>query len=121
MYNSTWKYTIMADHSITLRDGRRLSYLEFGALDGEPVLFFHGTPGSRLFYHPDESILINLGIRLITVDRPGYGRSDPKPNRTYLDWPDDVEQLVTKLKLDRFAIAGHSGGGPHFRQNIGLE
>jgi pimeloyl-ACP methyl ester carboxylesterase len=83
-------------------------------LNGKPVLFFHGTPGSRFFRHPDESILFDLEIRLITVDRPGYGRSDPKPGRTYLGWGDDVAQLVDSIKIDRFALGGHSGGGgPH--------
>ena len=67
---------------------------EYGDLEGKAVILFHGSPGSRLFRHPDESIALNLGIRLITVDRPGYGLSDFKPDRTYIEWADDVARLA---------------------------
>jgi len=50
---------------------------------------------------------------LITVDRPGYGRSDPKPGRQILGWPADVEQLAAALGVDEFDVAGHSSGGPY--------
>lgn len=99
--------------TIVLKDGRRLAYAEQGAPDGRPVFLFHGAPGSRLQRHPDGSIAQRLGVRLITVDRPGYGLSDPKPNRRLLDWPDDVAALADHLGLERFAVAGISGGGPH--------
>jgi len=50
---------------------------------------------------------------LITVDRPGYGRSDPKPGRQILDWPADVEELATALGIEEFDVMGHSSGGPY--------
>jgi len=53
------------------------------------------------------------GARLIAVDRPGMGLSDPKPGRTLLDWPRDVAELADSLGIDRFAVAGVSGGGPY--------
>jgi len=98
---------------IRLSDGRMLAYSEHGRLSGEPVLFFHGIPGSRLFRHPDSSIAMSLGARVITVDRPGFGLSDFKPRRRLLDWPDDVAELADALNIDRFAVAGISGGGPY--------
>jgi pimeloyl-ACP methyl ester carboxylesterase len=97
---------------IVLRDGRRLAYEEQGDPAGQPVFLFHGAPGSRLQRHPDASIAQRLGVRIITVDRPGYGLSDPKPNRRFLDWPDDVVQLADGLGIERFAVAGFSGGAP---------
>lgn len=100
------------DHSICLRDGRTLAYTEHGDPDGQPVFFFHGNPGSRLTRHPDESIATSLGARIITPDRPGYGRSNYQPGRTLLDWPDDVAQLADALGVDRFAVVGWSAGGP---------
>jgi pimeloyl-ACP methyl ester carboxylesterase len=98
---------------IRLNDGRLLAYAESGSPQGKPLIFFHGTPGSRLFHHPDESIALSLGARIISPDRPGFGLSDFKPGRTLLDWPDDVVQLADALNLDKFAVAGHSGGGPY--------
>ena len=96
-----------------LPDGRTLAYVECGAPDGRPVFSFHGLPGSRLQRHPDESIARGAGARVIHVDRPGFGRSTPRPGRTLADWPHDVAALADRLGLERFAIAGTSGGGPY--------
>ncbi len=100
------------DDRLKLSSGRNLAYAEFGDPGGTPVFFFHGMPGSRFFRPPDE-ITRQMGVRLITVDRPGYGRSDFQPGRRILDWPDDIAQLADFLGLDAFAVAGHSGGCPY--------
>ena len=63
--------------------------------------------------HPDDSILQRLGIRLIGVDRPGYGASTRKAGRSLMDVVDDVMLLCRALKLDRFAVLGYSAGGPY--------
>jgi pimeloyl-ACP methyl ester carboxylesterase len=97
---------------ITLANNRLLAYTEYGLSDGYPVFFFHGTPGSRLFC-PSEEITTKSGVRLIAVDRPGYGGSTFQPNRHILDWTDDITKLADALCIDKFAIAGHSGGGPY--------
>jgi pimeloyl-ACP methyl ester carboxylesterase len=96
-----------------LRDGRVLGYAEYGDPSGKPVFFFHGLPGSRRQRHPDDSIAIELGARIITLDRPGYGFSDFQPGRTLLDWPEDVAQLADALRVAHFAAIGLSGGGPY--------
>jgi pimeloyl-ACP methyl ester carboxylesterase len=75
------------------------------------VLFFHGLPSCRLM-HPDAEASRALGVRVVVADRPGFGRSDPKPGRSLLDWADDVAELADALELPRFAAAGPSGGGP---------
>jgi pimeloyl-ACP methyl ester carboxylesterase len=103
----------LPEGNIRLRDGRRLAYAEYGDPQGKPVFFFHGTPGSRLFHHPDDSVAASAGARIIAVDRPGFGRSDFKPGRTLLDWPSDVVQLADALDIQRFAVMGYSGGGPY--------
>ena len=105
--------TPRVDDLIALADGRSLAYAEFGDPDGRPVLFFHGTPGYRLNPWIQEPELRSLGVRLIAVDRPGVGRSTPRPHRRLLDWPDDVQALADALGLDRFAVVGFSNGGPH--------
>jgi pimeloyl-ACP methyl ester carboxylesterase len=98
---------------ITLQDGRALSFAEYGNPRGEPILYFHGLPGSRLDAQLTEPVASRLGVRVIAVDRPGFGRSDFKPDRTIGEWPHDVTQLADALDLDRFAVMGVSGGGPY--------
>jgi pimeloyl-ACP methyl ester carboxylesterase len=101
----------MESGTIRLQDDRLLAFSQYGDLNGKPVFFFHGTPGSR-FFHPPDSITLKNGVRLITVDRPGYGQSTFQPDREILDWPKDILQLAENLKLQNFYLAGHSGGGP---------
>jgi pimeloyl-ACP methyl ester carboxylesterase len=98
--------------TIRLHDGRLLAYDEWGRGGGFPVLGFLGTPLSARA-HLGEEAPEAAGVRLILVDRPGYGRSDFQPGRTLLDWPRDVAELAEGLGLDRFAVFGMSGGGPH--------
>ena len=100
------------DNTLTLKDGRTLAYAEYGKLDGIPVFFFHGIPGSRLFRPPDE-VTTRLGVRLITTDRPGSGLSTYKTKRRIPDWPADLVQLADHLGIGKFFVAGHSGGGPY--------
>jgi pimeloyl-ACP methyl ester carboxylesterase len=99
--------------AVRLRDGRKLAYVESGNLEGMPVIFMHGNPGSRYMRHPDDGLTASLGVRLITPDRPGYGQSDFKRGRTLLDMPTDIEQLANELGLGRFAVMGVSAGGPY--------
>jgi pimeloyl-ACP methyl ester carboxylesterase len=106
----------VADLSLqTIRtpDGRRLAYAEWGVPDGSPVIVIHGTPGCRLNRHPNQEIVKQAGTRIITFDRPGYGRSDRNPGRRVVDIVPDVRTLADALGFDRFAVAGGSGGGPH--------
>jgi pimeloyl-ACP methyl ester carboxylesterase len=98
--------------TVELRDGRALGYEEWGPGDGFPILGFGGTTMSRLAHLGHEAPEA-AGVRLLLVDRPGYGLSDFNPRRTLLDWPGDVAQLADALGLDRFAVFGMSGGGPH--------
>lgn len=99
--------------AVRLSDGRRLAYVESGDLEGFPVFFIHGNPGSRHMRHPDDRLTHGLGVRLITPDRPGYGLSDYQPGRTLRDFPDDIEELANALKVGRFALFGVSAGGPY--------
>ena len=95
-----------------LNDGRRLGFAQFGPADGAPVVAFHDLWGNRNSRHPDDAILARLGIRLIGVDRPGYGMSTRKQDRSLMDVVDDVMLLSKALNLDRFAVLGFSAGGP---------
>src|SRR5690242_14163950 len=77
-----------------LSDGRMLAFDEYGAADGFPIIYMHGTPGARLewpFFATDE-VTRAANVRLIVPDRPGMGLSQFQPERNVIDWPDDVRQ-----------------------------
>jgi pimeloyl-ACP methyl ester carboxylesterase len=98
-----------ANQILTLKDGRRLGFAQFGAAGAYPVFYFHGWPGSRY----EAGFFDVSGVQMIGVDRPGYGFSDPHKDRTLKDWPNDIRALADYLNLDNFAVVGMSGGGPY--------
>jgi len=102
-------------NTIELRDGRRLGYASGGPPDGKVVFFFTGTPGSRFDLHVGGlgDAAAERGLRIVVLERPGYGLSDRAPGRRVVDWADDVAQTADALRVERFAICGYSGGGPH--------
>lgn len=99
---------------VTLRDGRKLAFTEYGVQrEGSPIFYHHGWPSSRLEAGFHENAATRSEARLIAVDRPGVGQSDIKPRRTLLDWPDDLCELADQLGIDQFYVLGASGGGPY--------
>lgn len=99
--------------SLTLDSGRVVSYEDVGDPNGNlPVLFFHGTPGSRLQLELLPAALRD-GLRWIAFDRPGYGASDRQPELTLAEVAAMGEVLVSRLGLDAFHVLGFSGGGPY--------
>lgn len=98
---------------MTLPDGRRLSWHEFGDPGGSPVIYTAGTPVSGLGGGSYDEAARAAGLRWISPDKPGYGGSDYQPKRSLTSWGDDLAALAGHLGLDRFALAGESGGGPY--------
>jgi pimeloyl-ACP methyl ester carboxylesterase len=94
-------------------DGRIVAYEQWGDLDGRPMFFLHGTPGCRLNRHPDATLWPNLGLHVVTIDRPGYGESTPLLERRVSHAARDVVAVADALGLERFLVVGSSGGGPH--------
>lgn len=93
--------------------GHLPSHRQAGPPDGHPVVLIHGWPGSSLQRPPGEAPLRALGVRLVTIDRPGMGSSPFEPGRTLLDWPASVAAVADHLGLGRFSLAGVSAGGPY--------
>ncbi|MEY4560828.1 MAG: hypothetical protein RLZZ618_105 [Pseudomonadota bacterium] len=102
-------------HSRLLRlpGGRQLSYAEYGAPHGMPVLYFHSLNASRLelLLHADR--LCELGVRLISMDRPGIGLSEFTERRDYREYTDDVLALLDELRLDSVHLLSASAGSAH--------
>jgi pimeloyl-ACP methyl ester carboxylesterase len=101
------------DFTVRLRDGRSMGIASIGHNDGFPILHCHGSGSSRLEVKLFATQAAEAGVRLIGLDRPGIGRSDPKPGYRLLDWPNDVEEVADYLNLERFAVEGLSAGGPY--------
>ena len=99
--------------TLRTKDGRLLCYAQWGDPAGFPVFSLHGTPGCRLNRYPDNEALAAIGARLVTYDRPGYGRSDRHPGRKVVDCVGDIATIADALGIERFAVTGGSGGGPH--------
>jgi len=101
------------DHFIELRDGRTLCFAQYGDPEGFVVVNAHGGLACRRDVATADAAARAAGVRLISPDRPGVGRSDPRPGRTLLDWVDDVSQLLDRLGVARCAAMGWSMGGQY--------
>ncbi len=95
----------------TLKDGRQLSYAKYGQQDGYPIIFLHGSPGSRIAV--EEEIYSHLGVEIIYPERPGYGYSSPNPKASFKSWADDIVSLLDHWGIEQIDIAGASAGGAY--------
>jgi pimeloyl-ACP methyl ester carboxylesterase len=98
--------------TIELPGGGSLGFAGFGDPAGVPCLAFHGTSSSRLMpgwmFAPE--LLTAAGVRMVGVDRPGYGLSTVPWATGFSDWPRAVGALADQLGLGRFAVLAHSLG-----------
>lgn len=100
--------------SIAVRDGRRLSFAEFGARDGEPMVWMHGTPGGRRQIPMEaREYAASAGVRIIGLDRPGIGSSTRHLYRDVLDFADDLSIFLDTLGIEQTRVIGLSGGGAY--------
>jgi pimeloyl-ACP methyl ester carboxylesterase len=101
-----------ATSEIVLRSGRTVGYADFGG-EGPAVLWCHGGPGCRLNPAYVAASPAGSKLRLVGIDRPGYGRSTPLPGRTIANWVGDALAVADQLGLERFATIGTSTGGQY--------
>jgi pimeloyl-ACP methyl ester carboxylesterase len=101
-----------ADGFVALPDGGRLAYDDVGDPGGVPVLYLHGCPNARLARHPDDAIARTLGIRLLAIDRPGYGESSPPSDWSLTAHGDAIASVIDALGLERCAVLAWSAGAP---------
>jgi pimeloyl-ACP methyl ester carboxylesterase len=103
---------------VTTRDvtagDRTLTVDDVGDPDGVPVLYLHGTPDSRVSRHPDDGLAAAAGVRLLALDRAGYGGSDPIPAGIGDEWPAvaaaDMVAVLDALGIPRCGVLAWSGG-----------
>jgi pimeloyl-ACP methyl ester carboxylesterase len=99
--------------SVSTADGRTIVVHEAGDAGGRVVVTHHGTPSAGSHYAPHVEDAAERGLRLLGIQRPGYGGSSPRPGRTVADMAGDVAAVLDAVGAERFATWGHSGGGPH--------
>ena len=100
--------------NISVGEGRRIGFAEFGAPRGKAVFWFHGTPGARRQIPVEARLFADReNIRLIGVDRPGIGSSTPFQYDNVLGFSRDLETIADTLGVDEMAVVGLSGGGPY--------
>jgi len=90
-----------------------MAYDEYGDAKGAPVFFCHGWPSSRTMAELTHAAAHDLGVRIISPDRPGISGSAFQANRKLIDWPPIVGELADKLEIERFHILAISGGAPY--------
>lgn len=103
----------VADQVLRLADGRALGFRVWGDAAGTPLLFLHGTPGSRLEFGIGHDVGRELGLALVAPDRWGYGLSDVPAAPSLPAFAADMAALMEHLGHRRFAVGGISGGGPY--------
>jgi pimeloyl-ACP methyl ester carboxylesterase len=104
----------MTEGDLALGDGRTLHYYDAGGgADDLAVFWHHGTPNVGAPPAPLFQAARELGLRWVSFDRPGYGGSTRAPGRDVASAAACVSRVADALGLARFAVMGHSGGGPH--------
>lgn len=104
---------VSSEYFVQLQEGGVIAFEEYGDSSGVPVLFCHGWPSSRTMAQLTETAARDLGIRIVSPDRPGISGSSLNPDRELSDWPTVVRQLVDHLGIDAFRVLGISGGAPY--------
>jgi pimeloyl-ACP methyl ester carboxylesterase len=111
---------VTREFDIKLNDGRMLHAYHQDADADLNVLWHHGTPNIGAPPEPLFDTAARLGIGWFSYDRPGYGGSSPLPGRDIASAAGHAAAVADALVIDRFAVMGHSGGGPHALACAGL-
>jgi pimeloyl-ACP methyl ester carboxylesterase len=103
----------MKDGTITMNDGRIVGFADFGSPSDPAVVWCHGGPGSRLEPAFVADAAARAHLRVIGIDRPGYGRSTPQPGRTIGGWVPDALAVLDHLGIGQCLTVGLSTGGAY--------
>jgi pimeloyl-ACP methyl ester carboxylesterase len=99
---------------IPVGDNRVIGVNAYGSSEGRTMVWMHGTPGGgRQVPEALRRALPDYDVRLVVVERPGYGASSYHSYEQIRDFTADVDQVLDRLDIDRFCVGGLSGGGPY--------
>lgn len=133
--DETTATTATGVETVPVGDGRTVAYAEYGATVGErddsgtgtseetgttdeetdptPVALFHGTPGSALLGELYAEEARRRGVRLLAIERPGYGDSTPWSDRTPTDAAEYLRAVLADAGVSRVGLVAFSGGAAH--------
>ena len=94
-------------------EGATVGVAEYGDPAGTAVLWCHGGPSSRLEPRHLDAAAREAGLRIVALDRPGYGRTPPQPGRSIANWVPQALGQLDRLGIDRAVTVGHSTGGSY--------
>src|SRR6266702_5002358 len=97
------------EKAVQLQDGAVIAFADYGDPNGAPVIFCHGWPSSRTMARLTDEPARDLGIRIISPDRPGICGSSLQPERKLTDWPRVVERIADHLDIGEFRMLAISG------------
>jgi pimeloyl-ACP methyl ester carboxylesterase len=100
------------DGSVVLSDGRVMEYWDGGDPGGRAMIVHPGTPETRVMATWGHHAAVSAGVRLVSVNRPGYGGSTPLTQPSLLRVGRDTAAMAAQLGLGAYAVFGLSGGGP---------
>jgi pimeloyl-ACP methyl ester carboxylesterase len=101
------------ENFVELQNGAVLAFQEYGAANGVPVLFCHGWPSSCTMARLTDEPARELGVRIISPDRPGISGSTLQTDRKLADWPRVMERVLKHLGIGEFRALAVSGGAPY--------
>ncbi|KQY89781.1 alpha/beta fold hydrolase [Brevundimonas sp. Root1423] len=97
---------------LTLKDGVRIFYKDWGPKEAQPIVFHHGWPLSADDWDNQMLFFLDKGYRVVAHDRRGHGRSDQTDTGNDMDtYAADVAELAAALDLKGAVHVGHSTGG----------
>src|SRR5436305_5723809 len=106
-------FSMNRENFVQLQDGAVVAFEEYGDANGVPVIFCHGWPSSRTMARLTDEPARELGVRIVSPDRPGISRSSLQPNRKLADWPRVIEGVLDHVGIGEFRALAVSGGAPY--------
>jgi pimeloyl-ACP methyl ester carboxylesterase len=110
----TERFSAAVDRTLRARSGRQIGFAIFGDPEARfSVFYFHGFGSSRLEARLGHATALQRNVRLVALDRPGFGLTDPLSEPAIRHVADDVASVADALGIGRFALLGVSTGGPY--------
>jgi len=106
-------FSMSRENFVQLEGDAVVALEEYGDPNGVPVIFCHGWPSSRTMARLTDEPARDLGVRIISPDRPGISRSSLQPNRKLADWPRVIERVLNHAGIGEFRALAISGGAPY--------
>jgi pimeloyl-ACP methyl ester carboxylesterase len=106
-------FKMKKERFVQLQGDAVVAFQEYGDANGVPVMFCHGWPSSCTMARLTDEPARELGVRIISPDRPGISGSSLQPNRKLADWPRVIEQVLDHVGIGEFRVLAVSGGAPY--------